>query len=78
MNKNNEIVDIPFTVPAVKASDMILRDYFAAKAMQGLLSSLETLKVLQSTAEKSGTDADRVTAIRAYQFADAMLKERAK
>ena len=42
---------------------MTLRDYFAAKAMQGLLASTKV------------NDA-RIIAIDAYQAADAMLKER--
>jgi hypothetical protein len=42
---------------------MTLRDYFAAKAMQGLLASTKV------------TDA-RIIAIDAYQAADAMLKAR--
>ena len=42
---------------------MTLRDYFAAKAMQGLLSSDET-------------DISFPTAVLCYRMADAMLKAR--
>ena len=54
---------------------MTLRDYFAAKAMQGLLAcpvdgrDLKTGKLWECTA-------DRVAA--AYSYADAMLAERDK
>ena len=47
----------------VAQDGMTLRDYFAAKAMQGLLASTKV------------TDA-RIIAIDAYQAADAMLKAR--
>jgi len=46
---------------------MSLRDYFAAKAMQGLLACPDT---------KSGNPA--LYASNAYAYADAMLKERNK
>jgi hypothetical protein len=48
-----------------------LRDYFAAAALQGLISGMGLV---------DGTDTTRIenTAYQAYQFADAMLKERAK
>jgi hypothetical protein len=59
-----------------KASDMVLRDYFAAKAMTSLyLSGLEW--------EPTGKPRDPAhraileeLAVDAYQFADAMLKAR--
>ena len=49
---------------------MTLRDYFAAKALQGFLAYAATV----------GTYAppDDELAQQAYQMADAMLKERAK
>ena len=48
---------------------MTLRDYFAAKALQGLISGCGLV---------AGTDTTRVenTAYQAYQFADAMLAAR--
>ena len=47
---------------------MTLRDYFAAKAMQGELAA-------QSVDGGSWNDADKL-AVYAYQIADAMLKAR--
>ena len=44
---------------------MSLRDYFAAKGMQGLISSLSFPN-------------EDIVAAKAYIYADAMLKERAK
>lgn len=46
---------------------MLLRDYFAAKAMQGLASNPDW-----------GSWNCEKTAAAAYQYADAMLAERAK
>lgn len=51
----------------IKQKGMTLRDYFAAKAMQGFMSR-ELI---------DGFDED-VIAFRSYQIADAMLKARAK
>ena len=48
---------------------MTLRDYFAAKAMQGLIASFETIP------DAPWLDG---VAIDAYPMADAMLKERSK
>lgn len=48
------------------AKDMTLRDYFAAKAMQGYLADLEWRKDVSPTG----------TAYAAYRVADAMLKAR--
>ena len=47
------------------AKDMTLRDYFAAKAMQGLLSATLTPNTVWSQDEAAET---------AYNVADAMLK----
>lgn len=43
---------------------LTIRDYFAAKAMQGLISAENWTGYIRKTAEE------------AYQMADAMLKER--
>jgi len=51
------------------ALGMTLRDYFAAKAMQGLIASFETIP------DAPWLDG---VAIDAYSMADAMLKERSK
>lgn len=57
---------------------MYLRDYFAAKAMQGILSSQYwTPAMIQQVAEKG--DLSKVgieLAHGAYEFADAMIKIR--
>jgi hypothetical protein len=54
------------------AGGMTLRDYFAAKAMQGILSDAEVTRVMAS-GERSSTE-ELCSA--AYSFADAMLKAR--
>lgn len=48
---------------------MTLRDYFAAKAMQGMVSTVKFLK------EAEGLNPDPL-AVAAYQIADAMLEAR--
>lgn len=55
---------------------MSLRDYFAAKAMQGLISSERSLKALNNAAYKNRLPLERVIAFGAYEMADAMLKAR--
>lgn len=57
------------------ASGMTLRDYFAAKALQGTLSDLETVRAMAQDAK--GPFAEYL-AQDCYKFADAMLKEREK
>jgi hypothetical protein len=54
---------------------MTLRDYFAAKAMQGLISSADWR---EAVAEHTTNDmaATKFTALTAYEMADAMLKAR--
>lgn len=49
-----------------------VRDYFAAKAMQGIITGL-----LSNGLHYPSSD-DQIGALRAYQIADAMLKERSK
>lgn len=48
---------------------MTLRDYFAAKAMQGMVSTVKFLK------EAEGLNPDPL-AVAAYEIADAMLEAR--
>lgn len=48
----------------IHRSGMSLRDYFAAKALQGLLASLDSEDTVQGVAQA------------AYSMADAMLKAR--
>ena len=52
---------------------MTLRDYFAAKAMQGLIAHEERAKQLGS---HNLGDFDVRVAVCAYRYADAMLKAR--
>ena len=55
-----------------KRSGMSLRDYFAAKAMQGFLGNREFQAFIHDGAEIAA----ELLASNAYQVADAMLKER--
>ena len=59
-------------VPAVYGRGMTLRDYFAAKAMQGLLSNPK----LQNEILKQGGCHSGWIEISAWAFADEMLKAR--
>ena len=57
--------------PIVFAEEMELRDYFAAKAMQGIISLLNGgAETLESVQEQIAEDS--------YQIADKMIKERNK
>lgn len=61
----------PTTAPEIYYG-MNLRDYFAAKAMQGVLASGEADRILK----ESDMDWPSAIAIDAYAMADAMLKAR--
>ena len=52
------------------ADGMTLRDYFAAKVMEGMWTNSELLKTL-----KDGQESEEI-AMAAYEQADAMLKAR--
>ena len=56
---------------------MTLRDYFAAKAMQAMLSSPEFLVVVTADQAVGGNAKERVSNV-SFAYADAMLKERIK
>ena len=58
------------------ATGMTLRDYFAAKAMQGLLA--DPPAALIRLAEQEHKSIADTYAHEAYVYADAMLKARAK
>ena len=58
------------------AKGLTLRDYFAAKAMQGLLSTSEGLNSVDKVAIVNKKDPLVATAEIAYAYADAMLKAR--
>ena len=60
---------------------MALRDYFAAKAMQGIVSSIDgegSYQRLRGHAADVGLSVSEWIAHDAYKQADAMLKERDK
>jgi hypothetical protein len=64
----------PFIIESEKVAEpgMDLRDYFAAKAMQGLLANPKLQEqILKSGGAKSGWIEES-----AYSFADAMMKAR--
>jgi len=54
---------------------MTLRDYFAAKAMQAMLSSPEFLVVVTADQAIGGNAKERVSNV-SFAYADAMMKER--
>jgi hypothetical protein len=54
---------------------MTLRDYFAAKAMQGLISCADWRENVDEHC-MNDMEATQFTAITAYEMADAMLKAR--
>jgi len=60
-----------FDCPTTDKQGMTLRDYFAAKAMQALITSRHT------DYENGWYDEGRVSSS-AYNLADAMMKERSK
>ena len=51
---------------------MTLRDYFAAKAMAGMLADPDTARTVQKARRKM----DEAVAELAYMYADAMIKAR--
>jgi hypothetical protein len=62
-------------VPSSSDAGMTLRDYFAAKAMQAMLSSPEFLVVVTADQAVGGNAKDRVSNV-SFAYADAMLKAR--
>ena len=56
---------------------MTLRDYFAAKAMQAMLTSPEFLVVVTADEAVGGNAKERVSNV-AFAYADAMLEARKK
>jgi len=56
---------------------MTLRDYFAAKAMQSLVSNSQSHGVIVEKAMADSQTTSETTAILSYKIAEAMLKERA-
>jgi hypothetical protein len=54
---------------------MDLRDYFAAKAMNGIFDSKIIMEICQMTGDK---ELPELVATMSYNMADAMMKEREK
>lgn len=59
-------------------AEMTIRDYFAAKAMQSMLSSMEMTALVGQMATESNMEKSDAMASTAYDFADAMLRHREK
>lgn len=59
-------------IEEVGCSGMTIRDYFAAKAMNGLLSANITVSL---SAREMGITSEELIAKFSYKYADAMLKE---
>jgi len=57
---------------------MTLRDYFAAKAMQGFLADLKTFNIICEQGDLKSMSPSDSTSKASYKIADAMLKERNK
>lgn len=57
---------------------MSLRDYFAAKAMQGMLADRDTILIFTEECQKEMIGPEVGMATAAYGMADAMLAERNK
>lgn len=55
---------------------MDLRDYFAARIMQGIFSDAETILSFQAICNESEYTVDKLMSDRSYELADAMLKAR--
>lgn len=54
---------------------MLLRDYFAAKAAQGVLGNSDAIAAMKARTPKEITPVERIAAF-AYELADAMLAAR--
>lgn len=73
--KDGEQPAFPCTDPAgVRYHGMMLRDYFAAAALQGIISG--GAGSLKASAEQLNCGPCTVAAMSAYEFADAMLEAR--
>lgn len=55
-----------------------IRDYFAAKALGGLMANAQWMEEAAKQTNGTDTSLDQVNAKRAYMAADAMLEEREK
>ena len=78
MSKNTGGPAFPTTKESrmpIRSEGMTLRDYFAAKAMQGYIAYMGC--EAEATGFMGGQNA-KVLALNAYKFADAMIAEREK
>jgi hypothetical protein len=79
MNTNTNTSAFPWTVDdgesVIGNKGMTLRDYFAAKAMQGLIAHEERAKQLSGA---NLGDFDERVAFAAFRYADKMMKARGK
>jgi hypothetical protein len=74
--EENKKPENPSAFPLLDCADgMTLRDYFAAKAMQGILTNQEFLKTILKSAPENSIAKDAI-AKTAYTMADGMLKQR--
>jgi hypothetical protein len=55
-----------------------LRDYFAAAALTGILSDIESLRMLAEAMKELEGSADALAAAMSYEYADAMLAARGR
>lgn len=78
LKKESGMYAFPFTAGSVMCPGMSLRDYFAAKAIAGMLSSHQFTDAAAFVGEFEGKSTAEKVAELAYQTADAMLVERAK
>jgi len=65
----------PWTHDNMTCTGMTLRDYFAAKAMQAMMSSPEFLVVVTADSAVGGNAKERVSKV-SFAYADAMMKAR--
>jgi hypothetical protein len=75
MTEDEFIKNLP-AFPHEHRVGMTLRDYFAAKAMQGLVGSAEWREDISEPEDRCGLEPTEFTAKAAYIIADAMLKAR--
>jgi hypothetical protein len=73
MDKDTGGPAFPTPTHNLQNDGMTLRDYFAAKAMQGLISCPDWR---ENAGDEVGMDASDFTASVAYMMADAMIKTR--
>lgn len=67
-----------FPLPNQAMFGMSLRDWFAGQALNGILSDGETQAIISKLSRAENASSTAYVAKAAYEFADAMLKERSK